>query len=499
MVNDVIFIKGQNGLGRPLAGEDFISGYLHYTSALPSGFSSSDRIKQVFSIDDAEDLGITDTHIGETKATGTFTITTLGTDGNTLSMNIVTSLGTVSLGTYIKTSAETTVTLEAVAAIAIINSGTVTHGYSATNSAGVVTVTCPAGSGVGANSYTFSNVYTGTMAGTNTTFSGGVASEIDIIHYHIKEYFAMQPKGNLYVGIYATADVGTFSNATDMRNFAEGKIRQMFIYQKTTAYATSQSTTLQAIANTAATDSMPFEIFYQPELSAASLTGLSDLRALNAPNVSVLIGQDGANVGRNLWLATGKSIGFGGAFLGAVSLSKVNESVAWVGKYDFNHGEYDTLAFANGVAYKTTSKGTIDNVDSLGYVFLLKRVSQSGSYCTRPHTNVSISSDYAFVNFNRVINKAIRGVRAFLVPQLSAPVFVNDDGTLTEDTISYFETQASRAIEAMERDREVSAFSVVINPKQNVLSTSKLIVNIKIVPVGVADSIEVNIGFDVSI
>lgn len=498
-MNDVVFIKGQGGLGRPLAGEDFISGYLHYTSALPSGFSSTDRIKQVFSIDEAEDLGITNTHIGETKATATITMTTLGANGDTLAINVVTALGVVSLGTYTKTSAETTTTLEATAIAALINSGTTTHGFTAVGAAAVVTVTAPAGSGVGANSWTFSNVFTGTMAGTSSTWSGGVASQIDIIHYHINEYFTMQPKGNLYVGIYATADVATWSNVTDMQNYAEGKIRQMFVYQNTTAYATTQSTSLQGVVNSNTADAAPLEIFYQPDFSAVSLSALSDLRALNAPNVTVLIGQDGGNVGRDLWLATGKSIGFGGAFLGSISLSKVNESVSWVGKFDFSHVEYDTLAFANGVSYRTSSSGLINNVDALGYVFLIKRRSQSGSYCTRPHTNVSISSDYAFVNYNRTINKAIRGLRQFLVPQLSAPVFVNKDGTLKEDTISYFETLASRAMDAMQRDREVSEFSVVINPKQNVLSTSKLIVNVKMVPVGVADEIEVNIGFALSI
>ena len=234
-MNDVVFIKGQGGLGRPLAGEDFISGYLHYTSALPSGFSSTDRIKQVFSIDEAEDLGITNTHIGETKATATITMTTLGANGDTLAINVVTALGVVSLGTYTKTSAETTTTLEATAIAALINSGTTTHGFTAVGAVAVVTVTAPAGSGVGANSWTFSNVFTGTMAGTSSTWSGGVASQIDIIHYHINEYFTMQPKGNLYVGIYATADVATWSNVTDMQNYAEGKIRQMFVYQNTTA------------------------------------------------------------------------------------------------------------------------------------------------------------------------------------------------------------------------------------------------------------------------
>jgi hypothetical protein len=60
-LNDVTFIQGQGGLGRPLAGEDHISGMVFYLSNanLPSGFTVSTRIKQVFSVQEAEGLGIT--------------------------------------------------------------------------------------------------------------------------------------------------------------------------------------------------------------------------------------------------------------------------------------------------------------------------------------------------------------------------------------------------------------------------------------------------------
>jgi hypothetical protein len=47
----------------------------------------------------------------------------------------------------------------------------------------------------------------------------------------------------------------------------------------------------------------------------------------------------------------------------------------------------------------------------------------------------------------------------------------------------------------MERDGELSGFKIFINPDQDVLSTSKLIVTMKIVPVGVLREITVNLGF----
>ncbi|MEO6901550.1 MAG: DUF2586 family protein [Bacteroidia bacterium] len=499
-MNDVVFIKGQGGLGRPLAGEDFVSGYIHYTAALPSGFSSNDRIKQVFSIDEAIALGITNTGIGETKATATITISAVGVDGDTVSVNVSTTKGVIQLGSYIKSATDTTPTILAASVVSMINAATQTHGYKAVSAAAVITLTVPIGKGLGGNSFTFANVFTGTITGASSSFTGGVASTIDIIYYHVKEYFAMQPQGNLYIAIYDTADVGVWSAVSDIRNYAQGKIRQLGIYQNTTAYVTTQSTSLQVAANLAASEKMPLEIFYQPDFSAASLSSLSDLRALNAPNVSVLIGQDGLGVGNDIWISTGKTVGMVGAWLGANSLAKVNESVAWVGKFDFSHVEFDTLAFANGIKYRTVSKGLLDNIDTLGYVFLIKHSgSNTGSYSTRPHTNVSVSSDYAFVQNNRTMNKAIRTINDFVIPQLSAPIFFNEDGTITEDSISFFETQTARALEQMQRDSEISKYLVTINPKQNVSTTNKLIIAVKILPVGVADFIQINIGFDISL
>ena len=83
MANDVIFNKGQGALGRPLAGTDYISGSLFYTASLPSGFTATNRIKTVYSIEDAIALGITNTSIGETKSTATYLVTNKGASGDT--------------------------------------------------------------------------------------------------------------------------------------------------------------------------------------------------------------------------------------------------------------------------------------------------------------------------------------------------------------------------------------------------------------------------------
>ena len=85
------------------------------------------------------------------------------------------------------------------------------------------------------------------------------------------------------------------------------------------------------------------------------------------------------------------------------------------------------------------------------------------------------------------------------MPQLASPLVVNADGTLTDDVVAYYETLCARALDVMQRDSEISAYSVTIDPTQDVLSTSTLEITVKVVPVGVARQIEVNVGFAVSI
>jgi hypothetical protein len=86
-----------------------------------------------------------------------------------------------------------------------------------------------------------------------------------------------------------------------------------------------------------------------------------------------------------------------------------------------------------------------------------------------------------------------------LLDNLNAPLTVDSDGKLSESTIAVFKNDAIRGLESMQRDEEISAFDVLIDPSQNVLSTSKIILTVKIVPRGVARQIEVNIGFSLNI
>lgn len=509
---NITFIKGQGGLGRPLPGQDYVSGMLIYTANanLPSGFSTSDRMKKVLSLSAAEDLGIANDYSDATAATATFTVDTIGSDGDTLQLEVddLNESGvaqTIDLGTYTKVLADNTVDLVAAALADLINDGTITHGYSATVLADEVTIIAPKRLGVFLNSgFPLSKNTTGTIDGTISQFTGGVASNQAIWHYHISEFFRIQPKGVLYLGFFDIPAPYTFTEITDMQNYATGSIRQIGILKgSASVFNSADMALIQAVCVANDDSKKPLSALYAADLSGTTdISTIADLSLLTANKVSSVIGQDGGALGNYLYLTTGKSITVLGAQLGAIALAKVSESIAWVAEFNISNGvECEELAFANGKLFSDPSvtDSLLSSLNDKRHIFLKKHTGISGSYFNDSHTAIAANSDYAYIENNRTIDKAIRGINASLLPSLNSPLQLNADGTLSETTIAYFESQAGVSLDTMVRDTELSAFQVTIDPTQDVLATSKIIIAVALVINGVARYIEVPIGFKPSL
>ncbi len=510
-LNDIVFIKGQGGLGRPLEGEDYISGIIFYTADanLPSGFSTTDRIKAVGSITEAEALGITNDYGDVTAATGSYAVTNAGTNGDLVTINVAgidaTGIATIyTLGSYTKVAGDTTTANVATAIAAAINLNTVNNGFSASVTSSTVTITAPKRFGTYLNTGTpISAVYSSgaTLAGTITQFSGGTATRTNIWHYQISEFFRLQPKGLLYIGYFAVPALYTFAEVQTVQNLANGKMRQVGVYKDSANFSATDTTALQGICNILATEHKPLSVVYSGNMtSITDLTTLPDLATFTNSNVSVVISQDFAGQGNYLYVTTGRSVPTLGATLGAIAFAKVSEDIAWVSKFNISSGfECDTVGFANGTKLINVSQSLLNALDNRRYIFLIKYVGIAGSYFNDSHCSIAVTSDYAYIENNRTIDKAIRGIYSSMLPNLNSPLTLNADGTLTDITVEYFISQASVNLDQMVRDSELSAFQVLIDPTQNVLSTSTLIISAKLVPIGVARNIVVNIGFTLSI
>jgi hypothetical protein len=326
----------------------------------------------------------------------------------------------------------------------------------------------------------------------------GGANGIQMIWYHAREYFRAQPKGELYIGIYDNTNPD-MSKIEDIQNFANGDIRQIGVFNQVDALAVLEVTALQTSANTLATAHRPLSVVYGANIvGVADLTTLPDLRAQTSERVSVVIGQDGNAEGAAIATTEGVSLTTVGLVLGTMSLAKVHENIGYVAKFNLVGGasnEMDTPNFGNGNPVSAQTETALKALNDKGYIFQRKYTDFAGTYHFDSPTSVIATSDYAYIENNRTIDKAVRGVRVNLLPSLNSPIEVNADGSLTESVASQLQNDAQRFVDQMVVDGELSNSKVIINPAQDVLATSKVEITIQLQPIGVLRTIEVTIGF----
>ena len=331
------------------------------------------------------------------------------------------------------------------------------------------------------------------------------AAPID--HYHISEYFRIQPLGELWIGYFDVPTPSyTFAEIETMVIAAGGEIRQLAVYAGALTYATSQVTTIQAIIDGIDGDAYKqFSVLYAANMEAiTAVTGWSsvgDLRALSARKVTVVAAQDGGGTGAALYVSQSQSITALGAALGAVSLASVEQSIGNPANFNVSDGlELEIPALANGDLVTDLTGTALGGIKDDGYLVLRKYTPDiAGTYFERAPTAVVATSDYAWLEVNRTVDKAIRLIRTQLIPQLNATLYLNSDGTLSNDTVGYFQDLAQTALDQMQSNGEISQGAALIDPDQDVLSTSTLTVTVQIIPVGIAETIVVNIGLVTSL
>jgi len=316
-----------------------------------------------------------------------------------------------------------------------------------------------------------------------------------VLHYHLSEAFRINPGISLYVGIFNIPASGfDFSEIKEIQNYAQGRIRQMAVWAPNDL-ASTDITSLQGHADTLRDQAKPVQILYGCTVS--DISDLDDMRSAGTSRVSPVISQDGEGRGAELYEdaenTSTNSITHIGMFIGFLSLAKVHESIGWVQK--FNSG-VSLPAFADGTLLRDLDPAAIETLDANGYLFLVTYPGIGGSYPNDSHTLDEITSDYAFIEANRTMDKAERGIRTYLTPYLGAPLYVNPEtGNLRIDTVKFLETLAGKQLEDMEAAGELSGYTVEVDPEQNVLSTSTVEFVIKPVQVGVMRKMKIKIGY----
>lgn len=324
--------------------------------------------------------------------------------------------------------------------------------------------------------------------------------DIRVLYYQLRSIFNRNPAISLYVGIYKPNGTPTFSEIKTMQNFTGGKIRQIGVWDGATALDPANLITLQAIRTTLEAQDKPLSIGYAPKIAAVS--GLpTNLAGANKNGVSVIIGQDGAGTAADLYKdaknTAKSSVTAIGEWLGIVSAAAVHESIAWVEKFPTGIA---LPAFGDGTLLRDLDTAVIESLDAARYIFFVEYSGLAGAYFNDSHTMDDATSDYAYIESVRTMDKACRNVRTYVLPKLGRPMKVDaSTGKLEAYVVEDLQLTAGKALEDMEKAGELSGYVVEIDPDQNILSTSCVEMVIKQVGVGVMRKLNIKIGYTTSV
>lgn len=314
---------------------------------------------------------------------------------------------------------------------------------------------------------------------------------------HIKEFFRMNVNGTLWLIVAPTTVtyVQLITNYATKLLVASGRtINQLgFSYAPQTP-VTNMTELLAAIPVAQALADTEYEL-HGPLLvllegRGFDITTAFDFRAMNAPSVCVVVGQS------STFASYDSKYAAVGTALGAISAAPVNVNIGWIQEFNLLGANLQDWMIS-GTPSDNISETELADLDEKGFICFRNHAGIAGIYFNDSHTGAELTSDYAYAENVRTINKAVRIIRKTMLPNVNAPILVDPvNGTLPLAVVSAYQEQVNKAVkEAMLNSSEISGFDYFIDPNQNILSTSELNSEFEIVPTGTARTIRVNVSF----
>jgi len=155
--------------------------------------------------------------------------------------------------------------------------------------------------------------------------------------------------------------------------------------------------------------------------------------------------------------------------------------------------------FTSGIAVDAHASSW-EAIHAKGYVFHKTHVGKAGFYMSSDSMLTANTDDYNSMPRGRVIDKALVLIYGVLVEKLSDEVEINADGTISLGIIKSWQSEIETTLNtAMKQNGEISNVQVLINAAQNVISTGRVTVGVRIQPVGYSDFIDVELGYTITV
>lgn len=287
-------------------------------------------------------------------------------------------------------------------------------------------------------------------------------------------------------------DVTELNYAVKLLNYAQGRIRLLFsFFAPPVGYTLVTTAGLDADVFTAITKAHALRAAYLTNhtpvavvVEGRSYTGtaasLTDLNTLTKPGVGVLVGSTLNDKSASVGLLAGR--------LAKIPVQRKPSRV--------KDGSLNITEAYVGTATVESHTG-LDTMHDKGYIVMRTFAGKAGYFFSGDATAAPATDDYRLLSRCRVMDKASTLAYLTYLDELDDEVIVNTDGTLEIGRVKYLEQKITDQINGtMTALGEISSVKCTINPAQNILSTNKLVVVLKLTPVGYTSEIEVQLGFD---
>lgn len=354
-----------------------------------------------------------------------------------------------------------------------------------------------------------------------------------LVHHHIKRFFKISPDGKLYLKMVA--------QGTSMTDMCDHVANPDIIYEFIKDEATKREIKFlgvvlnedmgsyipaltggfdgdvltaipkaQALVDQLETENINVStVVIEGREMNGTLASLTDLSGEGSRKVRVTAGQDPVIAALDAAFANYAAVG---DELGSISVRKVNECVgstdiankprakkanATYPLTDAAAGEWESAALSSGQNVNELSADDKQvladkHIGFMGYY----EPNLSEIFINDDKTCIDATDDYCRISANRVWDKASTLVRLNQLPRMNGEVLADTTtGAIDPVIVSAWETDDEKALQPMVDAGEISGKKVKLESSEGFLSGTPIKTRMRIVPIGIAGTLENYIGF----
>jgi hypothetical protein len=317
------------------------------------------------------------------------------------------------------------------------------------------------------------------------------------VHFHLKQFFESAAyDAILYVGFVPllATNPQIVTKGKEVLDFADGQIRLMGIAFNKAVPATFNlnavlgvfiDEVVMPLRKYSMAGFAPVSFFvegYGMGTTDSDVGGLVNLRSFAADYLSIIVGTS--------YLGRPHSANVG-MLLGWLSTLPVQRKIARV-----KSGAPTNSPVYIANVLLTISTAYSDVLNTKGYITYRKFAGKQGFYFVDDPTATATTDDLNTIARNRIIDKAIRLAYAVYVEEIQDEIEVDSvTGRIAPAKARYYEVIINNSINAAMTDQgEINSIETEINLTQNVITTNKLAVKLRLVPDAYSTNIEVDLG-----